>query len=81
MKDQFEMKEKRYRSALKGITWRIFATLDTILISWLITGELKFALSIGGIEVLTKIGLYYLHERTWDKIKLGKKELPIEYNI
>jgi uncharacterized membrane protein len=75
------MKENRYRSILKGITWRVIATLDTILIAWLITGQLKFALSIGGIEVLTKLGLYYLHERSWNKIKLGKKQVEVEYNI
>ena len=67
------MDDKRYRSVIKGITWRMFATIDTILISWLITGKLKMAFSIGGIEVLTKIALYYFHERTWNKIRLGKK--------
>lgn len=75
------MVEKRTRSIAKGLTWRIFATLDTVLISWLITKQLKFALSIGGIEVVTKIVLYYLHERTWNKIKLGKVNNPVEYNI
>lgn len=76
------MADKRYRSVLKGMTWRVLATLDTILISWLITGELKFALSIGGIEVVTKLLLYYGHERVWNKIKIGRKEeSPIEYHI
>ena len=75
------MKEKRYRSILKGVTWRVIATVDTILISWLITRQLKFALSIGGIEVLTKLGLYYLHERSWNRIKLGKKQVDVEYTI
>jgi uncharacterized membrane protein len=75
------MVEKRTRSIIKGITWRFFATLDTIIISWLITHQLKFALSIGGIEVITKIGLYYIHERTWNKIKLGKTTQTIDYTI
>lgn len=75
------MAEKRVRSIVKGITWRFFATLDTVLIAWLITNQLKFALSIGGIEVVTKLGLYYLHERAWNKINLGKNVDPIEYNI
>ncbi len=75
------MAEKRVRSVVKGFTWRLFATLDTVLIAWLITNQLKFALSIGGIEVVTKVGLYYLHERAWNKIKLGKNEEQIEYNI
>ena len=72
--------EKRYRSILKGITWRFLATLTTIVISWLITGEIEMALSIGGIEVFAKMALYYFHERTWNKVKLGK-EKPVEYDI
>lgn len=75
------MKEKRYRSLLKGITWRVVATADTFFISWLVTGKIKFALSISGIEVITKLVLYYFHERAWNKIGIGKKETLIEYNI
>ena len=52
-------------SFLKGISWRIIGTLDTILISYLITGKMKLALSIGTIEVFTKIILFYFHDRTW----------------
>lgn len=74
------MKEKRYRSLLKGLTWRITATTDTFIISYLITGKLKFALSISIIEVVTKMVLYYFHERIWNKVKVGK-EYPPEYNI
>ena len=75
------MEDKRSRSILKGFTWRLIATIDTFIISWLITGKVKFALSISGIEVITKLLLYYFHERTWNKIKFGKREAPIEYNI
>ncbi len=72
--------EKRYRSILKGFTWRALATLTTFLISWLITGKIDLAISISSIEVFAKLALYYLHERAWLKIKLGK-EKPIEYEI
>ncbi len=76
------MSEKPYRSVVKGITWRVIATVDTILISWLITGHWKYAVSIGGIEVVTKLFIYYAHERAWNKIKFGRKpEPPIEYHI
>jgi uncharacterized membrane protein len=68
------MKEKSYRSLLKSISWRITGTIDTFVISWLITGEITLALSISGVEILTKITLYYFHERLWNKIKLGKVE-------
>ena len=76
------MNEKSYRSILKAISWRATGSLDTIIISYLITGNIKIAASIGFIEVFTKTILYFIHERIWNKIKLGKesKSEP-EYNI
>ncbi|MBL4668821.1 MAG: DUF2061 domain-containing protein, partial [Flavobacteriales bacterium] len=56
----------------KTISWRVIGTLDTILISWLITGTLELAFSIGAVELVTKMGLYFFHERAWNKIKWGK---------
>jgi uncharacterized membrane protein len=53
------------RHLLKTITWRIVGTLDTMLLSWIITGSWKWGLAIGGTEVITKMVLYYLHERVW----------------
>jgi len=65
--------EAHYRSVMKSISWRIVGTMDTIFISWIITGEINTALTIGSIEVVTKMILYYFHERTWTKIKWGVK--------
>ena len=65
--------EKTSRSLLKSVSWRILGTIDTIIISYLIIGTLEFALRIGFVELLTKMGLYFLHERLWNKIKWGKK--------
>ena len=59
------------RSILKTITWRTIATADTILIARLLTGSWKIGLGIAGIEVITKIILYYLHERSWSNIDWG----------
>ena len=59
------------RSLLKTITWRILATTDTFLISWLITGRFDWAGMIAGIEVITKMFLYYFHERGWNRIVWG----------
>lgn len=59
---------ERKVSVLKTISWRIIGTIDTIVISFLLTGKLELALSIGGIEVFTKMILYYLHERAWLKV-------------
>ena len=57
------------KSMVKAISWRIIGTIDTILISWLLTGTLSMALSIGSIEVFSKFFLYYGHERIWNMIK------------
>ena len=63
------------RHFLKTITWRIVGTLDTFLLSWLITGSIKIGAAIGGIEVLTKMILYYFHERAWYRFsKFGIKK-------
>lgn len=64
--------EKPLRSIVKSISWRIIGTLDTMLISWLVTGELKVALSIGFVELFTKMLLYFFHERIWNSINWGK---------
>ncbi len=64
--------EKPIRSIVKSLSWRIIGTLDTILISWLVTGALKVAFSIGAIELITKMVLYFFHERVWNSIKWGK---------
>lgn len=64
----------RKRHLLKTITWRIIGTLDTTVLSWFITGSWKMGVTIGGIEVVTKMVLYYLHERAWYKFsKFGVK--------
>ena len=57
------------KSLLKSLSWRIIGTLDTIVISWILTGTLTVALSIGSIELFTKFFLYYGHERIWNSIK------------
>ena len=67
--------EKKRRSVLKTISWRIWATLTTAALVLLLVGEIKIALAVGGLEVIIKMALYFLHERWWNKIKFGKKEL------
>ena len=72
-KENAKTNERWSRSLLKSISWRIIGTLDTIVISYIITGELAFALSIGGIELITKMVLCVVHERLWNKVNWGKK--------
>ncbi len=69
------------RSVVKAISWRVTGTVDTILISWLITREFKFALSIGLVELFTKIFLYYGHERLWNRISFGRVKTKDDYTI
>lgn len=64
--------EKLSRSFVKSVSWRIIGTIDTILISYFVTGHIDLALSIGMIELITKMGLYVLHERAWNKFSWGK---------
>ena len=59
------------RHIAKAVTWRIIGTLDTILLSWVITGNPFTGLKIGIAEVITKMGLYYLHERLWFKTRFA----------
>lgn len=74
--------EKGYRSVVKTISWRMLGTIDTIIISWIIVGNIHFALSIGGVELFTKMILYYFHERMWSRSSFGMaKADPIEYEI
>lgn len=62
------------RHILKTITWRIVGTIDTIILSWIISGDPFIGLSIGGAEVITKMGLYYFHERIWYRSNFGVKK-------
>lgn len=56
---------QRKRHIAKAISWRILGTIDTMIIAGLISGSWKIGVSVGGVEVITKIALYYFHERLW----------------
>ena len=63
------------RHIAKTISWRIVGTLDTFILSWILTGSIKVGAAIGGAEVVTKTILYFFHERAWYKFsKFGLKE-------
>ena len=68
---QVPIKESRTRSVLKAFTWRILATLTTMTIAWIITGQVGDALKIGGIEFFAKMFIYYGHERAWSMVPYG----------
>ena len=62
-------------SLVKGISWRIVGSIDTMIIAYLITGKMHAAISIGSVEVFTKIFLFYVHDRTWEYFLKRKKKL------
>lgn len=72
------MNETKLRSFLKAISWRIIATTITILAAYLFTGETVIALEIGALDLVAKLLVYFLHERIWGSIKLGRKIHPLE---
>ena len=64
--------EKPVRSIAKALSWRIVGTLDTLLVSYFVTGKIILAASIASVDFLTKLFLYFFHERIWNKIKWEK---------
>jgi uncharacterized membrane protein len=68
------MTESHFRSIIKGVSWRVVGTIDTIFLSFILTGHMTVALKIGFTEVITKVVLYYLHERVWITFLQGKPQ-------
>ncbi|EDP71448.1 hypothetical protein FBALC1_03152 [Flavobacteriales bacterium ALC-1] len=66
-----KVKSTDKRHILKTFSWRGIGTLDTIILSWIITGNPLTGLKIGGVEVITKMLLYYGHEKLWYRINYG----------
>lgn len=59
------------RHILKTITWRVVGTLDTVVLGWIVTGNPVIGLEIGLLELITKMALYFLHERAWYNVNFG----------
>ncbi|THD68114.1 DUF2061 domain-containing protein [Robertkochia marina] len=68
---RFNFPDSRPRHLIKTLSWRAIGTLDTMVLAWIITGNPMTGLQIGGAEVITKMILYYLHERGWYRINYG----------
>jgi len=65
------MSNSKKRHLAKTVTWRLIGTIDTMLLAWIISGDPMTGLKIGAAEVVTKMVLYYFHERTWYRINFG----------
>jgi uncharacterized membrane protein len=67
----FPAKESHLRSVLKSISWRALGTFDTMVITFIVTRKFSTAITVGSVEVVTKMILYYLHERAWQMVPRG----------
>ena len=65
--------ESAIRSVFKAISWRVVATLTTALLVYAITGNTEVAVTVGLLEGIAKIGLYYFHERLWNRLHVGRR--------
>lgn len=59
----------RDRALHKAVSWRILGSLDTTMLTWIFSGSFKIATFVGSAEVVTKIFLYWIHEKIWERIK------------
>ena len=71
-------RETMRRTTIKTGLWRIIASLDTFALAWFFTGSIATAASIGGLEVLTKLTLYFFHERIWARLRFGLEQRPLQ---
>jgi len=68
-------RESRARTIAKTISWRILATFTTTALVWLFTHEITLAATVGGLEAVSKLVLYYAHERGWDHVRFGRRQV------
>ncbi len=72
--------DTQYRSIAKAISYRILGSISTALLVFFFSGDAKIAAGIGALDVIAKLGLYWLHERVWNHISFGRQRPP-EYEI
>jgi uncharacterized membrane protein len=73
--------EKPIRSFMKAVSWRIVATLTTIILVFIFTGNIAISSGVGFIELFVKIAVYYLHERFWNLLNFGRENKKVSINV
>lgn len=68
-------RETHARSMMKALSWRVTGTVATTALVFVFTRRLALSVAVGGLEFVTKIGIYWLHERMWDRLRFGKKQV------
>ena len=69
---QAVVSDKPVRSFLKALSWRVVGTIDTMVVSYFVVADVKTASMIAGVDFVTKMILYFFHERLWNTIKWGR---------
>ena len=72
---QYEKEDSAIRSVIKAVSWRIFATVTTVLVIYALTDDGDLAMSVGYLDAAIKIGLYYFHERIWNRVRVGMTKI------
>ena len=73
--------ESRSRSIAKTLSWRVWATIITTIVVFVVKGEFKLALEIGLLDTTIKLGMYFFHERMWNKINYGRVPPQTDFEI
>ena len=73
--------ESHYRSIVKAVSYRILGSATTALIFYVLTRQGSLSLGAGGLDMVLKIGVYFVHERVWNHINFGRTTKAPEYEI
>ena len=73
--------ESNYRSIVKAVSYRILGSTTTAIIFYVLTGKGSLSLSAGVLDMVAKIGVYFIHERVWNHINFGRTTKAPEYEI
>jgi adenylylsulfate kinase len=68
-----KFRETHARSLAKAVSWRLLGSATTTLIVWSFTRRASLSFTVGALEFVTKIGLYWMHERLWERISFGRE--------
>ncbi|MFH1479394.1 MAG: DUF2061 domain-containing protein [Candidatus Omnitrophota bacterium] len=73
--------EQHKRTICKTVTWRGLGACFTIALVYLYSGSIKESFAVGFLVELVKMGLYYMHERIWNRSSFGRPKQQPEYQI
>jgi uncharacterized membrane protein len=73
--------ESHYRSIVKAVTYRLMGSATTAAIFFILTGKGSLSLGAGALDMVLKIGVYFVHERVWNHIDFGRSTKAPEYEI